>query len=355
MAGDWIPMRLDLTDDPAVIAIAAATGLDQFAVVGRLFCLWSWANRHLSTGVAGGISDSWIDRYVSTPGFAAAMLDAGWLRIRSGGVEFPNFDRWNSEGAKRRVKKTLRKRVERARKSVAGDTREKATIPRAVRKAVYQRDGFRCVNCQWAMTDPKRHLSLPSGDRLSIDHVTPECQGGQTIASNLVTLCMKCNQEKSGRTFEQAGMSPNLSHLLGDISATREEKRREEIREEANASSCPESPKAATTGPLVPSEPPLLVFPCVGRGPAEWPLTRAKVHEWQSAFPALDVLAEARKARQWLLDNPTRRKTFAGMSRFIGSWLGRAQDNPRPASSGPRSSRTDYARETLLDAVTGEP
>ena len=35
VAGDWIPMRTDLAEDPAVIAIAAATDLDEFAVVGR--------------------------------------------------------------------------------------------------------------------------------------------------------------------------------------------------------------------------------------------------------------------------------------------------------------------------------
>jgi hypothetical protein len=103
MAGDWIPMRTDLFDDPAVITIASSCGLDEYAVVGKLLRLWSWANRHLATGNALGVTVSWIDRYVGTAGFAAAMLNAGWLRTRSDGVEFPNFERWNSQGAKRRV------------------------------------------------------------------------------------------------------------------------------------------------------------------------------------------------------------------------------------------------------------
>lgn len=34
MAGDWIKMRVDLRDDPDVIGIAAATGLDEDTVVG---------------------------------------------------------------------------------------------------------------------------------------------------------------------------------------------------------------------------------------------------------------------------------------------------------------------------------
>ena len=103
MAGDWIPMRTDLTDDPAVLAIAAAVGIDEFAVVGRLHRLWSWANGHLTDGHAKAVTVQWVDRYVDATGFAAAMLDAGWLRTRSGGIEFPLFDRWNSQGAKRRV------------------------------------------------------------------------------------------------------------------------------------------------------------------------------------------------------------------------------------------------------------
>lgn len=103
MAGDWIPVRTDIFDDPAVISIAGAVELDEYAVVGRLLRLWSWANRHLATGNAESVTVSWIDRYVGTAGFAAAMLNAGWLRTRSGGVEFPNFERWNSQSAKKRA------------------------------------------------------------------------------------------------------------------------------------------------------------------------------------------------------------------------------------------------------------
>jgi hypothetical protein len=79
-----------------------------------------------------------------------------------------------------------------------------------------------------------------------------------------------------------------------------------------------------------------MVFPCVGTGAREWALTAAKVVEYREAFPALDVSAELRRARQWLLDNPTRRKTAAGMTRFLGSWLGRAQDSARGGGAARR-------------------
>ena len=234
MAGDWIPVRTDLHEDPAVITIAASIGLDEYEVTGRLLRLWSWANRQLPTGEAPGVTAEWIDRHVAAPGFASAMQKAGWLLIEDGKVVFPNFERWNSQSAKRRIEKTMQKRIERSRQS--GDTvaGEKQEIPRTVRAAVLERDGNRCVNCGWSPSDGKRPTGLPAFDVLSIDHMIPECRGGQTVPGNLVTLCMGCNLKKAGRTFDEAGMSPDVSHITGDIAATeqRPEKRREEKKEE---------------------------------------------------------------------------------------------------------------------------
>lgn len=99
----WIAMRTDLLDDPAVIAIAHATGVDEYGVVGRLLRLWSWADQHTEDGNAPHVTTAWVDRFTGTAGFSAAMLDAGWLRVRSAGLEFPNFTRWNTNSAKKRL------------------------------------------------------------------------------------------------------------------------------------------------------------------------------------------------------------------------------------------------------------
>lgn len=74
------------------------------------------------------------------------------------------------------------------------------------------------------------------------------------------------------------------------------------------------------------AEPPVLVFPCVGVGPKEWSLSRKKLAEWQEAYPAVSVLTECRKARQWCIDNPAKRKTSKGMNSFLSRWLSRQQD-----------------------------
>src|SRR3990167_2470140 len=71
----------------------------------------------------------------------------------------------------------------------------------------------------------------------------------------------------------------------------------------------------------------IMVFPCVGRGPTEWRLTDAKLAEYQNSFPAVDVLGECRKARQWCIDNAAKRKTAKGMPAFLTRWFSRIQDH----------------------------
>lgn len=93
----------------------------------------------------------------------------------------------------------------------------------------------------------------------------------------------------------------------------------------------PEPAKPASVQP-----PAVLTFPTVGKT-HEWGLTEAKVAEYQEAFPGIDVLAECRKARQWCIDNPARRKTARGMGKFLFGWIERTQN--RGGSSGQARGR----------------
>ncbi len=82
-----------------------------------------------------------------------------------------------------------------------------------------------------------------------------------------------------------------------------------------------------------------LSFQTVGPKAKHWALTDAQVSEWQTAYPGIDVYAEARRAWSWLNANPQKRKTPAGMPRFLVNWLNRATDQGRgghPPSSTPR-------------------
>jgi len=73
-------------------------------------------------------------------------------------------------------------------------------VPRAVkrrisRRALFARDGFRCVYCG------------DSSHRLTLDHVVPRSRGGDSVWENVVTACAPCNLRKGDRLLEEASMT----------------------------------------------------------------------------------------------------------------------------------------------------
>jgi 5-methylcytosine-specific restriction endonuclease McrA len=72
-------------------------------------------------------------------------------------------------------------------------------VPRAVqrkisRRALFARDGWRCVYCG------------SSSGRLTLDHVVPRSKGGESIWENVVTACAPCNLRKGDRMLEDSGL-----------------------------------------------------------------------------------------------------------------------------------------------------
>jgi hypothetical protein len=55
-------------------------------------------------------------------------------------------------------------------------------------------------------------------------------------------------------------------------------------------------------------------------------VTKEEVSEWVSLYPAIEVVQQLRNMRGWLLANPRKRKTKAGIDRFITNWLAGKQD-----------------------------
>lgn len=97
----------------------------------------------------------------------------------------------------------------------------------------------------------------------------------------------------------------------------------EEIQE-CTTYTCAEPEAVSTRQPV--SEP-VMRFPIIGVKGEMFGLSQAKLDEWQETYGAsLNVPHELRTARQWLLDNPGRRKTERGMTKFLGGWLERAQN-----------------------------
>src|SRR5881296_3991216 len=71
-------------------------------------------------------------------------------------------------------------------------------VPRTVkrkisRRALFARDGWRCVYCG-------------SSGRLTLDHVVPRSRGGDSVWENVVTSCAPCNLRKGDKLVHEAGM-----------------------------------------------------------------------------------------------------------------------------------------------------
>ena len=73
-------------------------------------------------------------------------------------------------------------------------------VPRAIkrrisRRALFARDGWKCVYCGSA------------AGRLTLDHVIPRSKGGDSVWENVVTACAPCNLRKGDRLLEEVAMS----------------------------------------------------------------------------------------------------------------------------------------------------
>lgn len=101
-------MNIGLHECPEVLQIAAATGLDPFGVVGRLHRVWGWFDQNTTDGNARSVTFVTLDSFTCSAGFAAAMVEAGWLGTTADGLSLPHFDRHNGESAKKRAQTARR-------------------------------------------------------------------------------------------------------------------------------------------------------------------------------------------------------------------------------------------------------
>ena len=77
------------------------------------------------------------------------------------------------------------------------------------RRAVKEHFNCTCVYCG-------NHYEI---NQLTLDHVKPKCNGGETITRNMVSACRKCNQEKGSRHWrdwmrDTFGYKPYRENLI---------------------------------------------------------------------------------------------------------------------------------------------
>ena len=82
-------------------------------------------------------------------------------------------------------------------------------VPRAIqrkisRRALFARDGWRCVYCG------------TTNGRLTLDHVVPRSRGGDSVWENVVTSCATCNHKKGNRLLHEVHMELRVHPAAAD-------------------------------------------------------------------------------------------------------------------------------------------
>jgi 5-methylcytosine-specific restriction endonuclease McrA len=65
------------------------------------------------------------------------------------------------------------------------------------RSNIFERDDYTCQYCG---------RRLPPSE-LTLDHIVPRSRGGRSTWRNLVVACIRCNDHKSNRLLQEAGMT----------------------------------------------------------------------------------------------------------------------------------------------------
>ena len=81
----------------------------------------------------------------------------------------------------------------------------------------------------------------------------------------------------------------------------------------------------------------------------DWQPEQADIIQWGRAYPAVNVDQELMAMESWLDANHTKRKTKAGIKRFVNSWLSRAQNQGGSSPIAKSYKKADSIRARTLD------
>lgn len=116
---EWMPLRLNIWDDPRVIDFAAALEEPVVVTVGRLARFWGWAFSYSDDGHVRGATGRHVDQLVGRDGFAdvlAAQKQLDYLRYdENGEVWLPRFHLWMGASTRKRLQARRRKQKQRMR------------------------------------------------------------------------------------------------------------------------------------------------------------------------------------------------------------------------------------------------
>ena len=111
----------------------------------------------------------------------------------------------------------------------------------------------------------------------------------------------------------QSGCQDSCQSGCQDSSALNKQKQKLKTKQNEKANAFSSEAEAA-----------VIVMPMTGG--KEYGVSSEAVKKWRELYPAVDIMQELRNMVGWLDANPTRKKTRAGMPRFINGWLSKEQN-----------------------------
>jgi hypothetical protein len=178
-----------------------------------------------------------------------------------------------------------------------------------------------------------RAVSAIYADLLAID----EAKSAEKDTHRSLAVLFRDYAETVSGTVSKPFAKP-FAKPLPEPFRTQEQEQKQKQNQEQKQDQDLSAPSAT---PSTPTSPPVISIPLVDK--TEYGIDAEQIAEWSESYPAVDVLQELRKAKEWAISNPTKKKTRQGIRRHItGVWLSRAQDrgggaapvHTRPANVG---------------------
>ena len=110
MAGFWIPWEIGLTSKREVLIISKSIGVSRREAAAICMEVWGWAQEQTIDGLIAGMNVADLSSIIGVEGIGEAMKAVGWIVESDNCLQFPNWDRFNSLPAKKRLSNAERQR-----------------------------------------------------------------------------------------------------------------------------------------------------------------------------------------------------------------------------------------------------
>lgn len=169
---------------------------------------------------------------------------------------------------------------------------------------------------------------------LQIHHIVPIKEGGDNSFDNLTLLCIECHKTEHQSKKVQIGYVDNFGHETQSTPVHNYSDSDSDIDSDIDSDLC--RPEGGEPLPAV------IVLPKLGG--KEFAINQEQVDTFTEAYPAVNIMAELKKMKAWLVANPKNMKK--DVLRFANNWLSRENDK--------RGNRPNYGRQKAIGRVSTE-